>query len=310
MKNIKYLFLIIFFIIANPVYSKVSEKNSDILFEIEKIKSELEILRLHLGKSINFQTNITTENANSREVFFQALTMFKKTERLLFERTAKHAPQPKIPSKEINDQDVYEMVVKTLDQIKKIKNYLEIKTKVNKPKLIRNVKSSTLFKEIININRSLNLLLDYSFSPSDVYGQVELANNYTLSLINFYDPNYQSANIDFAPNKFPHQVLKKLVDSFAIIKSVYDQTGLDSITFEVNQELFKSATPSDVYDIASLVVSELNYLHRKAPRISPPKEVYYSGKKIPADVFKLASELYENLSYLNKLIKNNPSWLK
>jgi hypothetical protein len=72
----------------------------------------------------------------------------------------------------------------------------------------------------------------------------------------------------------------------------------------------EAASPSDVYDVASFVVSELAHLHMRAGNLEDPRAVYYPGRVFPSDVHRRALLLGAQLNELEALVRKNPSWLE
>lgn len=65
-------------------------------------------------------------------------------------------------------------------------------------------------------------------------------------------------------------------------------------------------TVSESYDVATMIVSELAYIHAVLKDIRPPQPVYYPGDKVPAQVFVRAGILAIQLDHLHQLIRDNP----
>ena len=70
----------------------------------------------------------------------------------------------------------------------------------------------------------------------------------------------------------------------------------------------ESVTPSDVYDIASLLLSELAYMQNRVDtkRLIEP---YYPGYKTPSHVYQRAQHLQRYLAELERLTRSNPQAL-
>ena len=69
-------------------------------------------------------------------------------------------------------------------------------------------------------------------------------------------------------------------------------------------------TPSDVYDIASLLVSELAHIHSQLDSEKSPRRVYYPGRKFPSDIYQRAGILQAQLLELRGLVADHPDWLR
>ena len=61
--------------------------------------------------------------------------------------------------------------------------------------------------------------------------------------------------------------------------------------------------------MATLLVSELDYLWMHAEDVPPPHPAYYPGRKLPSHVDQRAGLLERQLSELAELVEANPTWL-
>jgi hypothetical protein len=84
-------------------------------------------------------------------------------------------------------------------------------------------------------------------------------------------------------------------------------SGLNALTLDRHPE---TVTSSDVYDIASLIVSELSFLHSHLDGVLAPPDAYYAGRKFPSDVYQRAGLLEALLSDLQALVETSPAWLQ
>ena len=67
--------------------------------------------------------------------------------------------------------------------------------------------------------------------------------------------------------------------------------------------------PSEVYDMATLLVSELDYLWRRAGNLAPPHRAFYPGRRLPSHAYQRAGLLERQLAELAELVELNPAWL-
>ena len=82
------------------------------------------------------------------------------------------------------------------------------------------------------------------------------------------------------------------------------------LILEVGESQFETVTPSDVYDIASLIVSELAYLHEQLKQLQSPRKVYNPGRKLPSHVYQRTGILEKQLTDLLKRVEKKPGWLQ
>ena len=64
----------------------------------------------------------------------------------------------------------------------------------------------------------------------------------------------------------------------------------------------KSITPNDVFDIASVIVARLDFLHKRLDFAKKPRESFYPGRKYPSDVYQQVGILKQQLVLLEGLI--------
>lgn len=282
----------------------------EIYARVALVRSELDRIRAVMGRPENLQSEIGVEGAAPREVYFQALTLFRKSERLCFEQTHERASPPSVPDGEITPADVGEMVDAALERIRLVRNDIGIPQDLPTPELDPQKTPNDVFRSIVQANRQLNLLLDNRVSPSDVYEQVTLGISYAARILSHFEAadRYPLAP-EFESKKRPADVYRRSLEIFEQLRSIADQSGLEMLKLTVNDEIIEQATPSDVYDIVSLLVSELAYVHSHVPDAKPPRNVVFPGRKFPSHVYQRAGILKAQLSELERLSKDAPDWL-
>ena len=91
---------------------------------------------------------------------------------------------------------------------------------------------------------------------------------------------------EFVRGKRPVDVYKKLIDSQIIEKRIFHD--LEISTVSIKADVSNEIVPPDVYDLASLMISELKFLHEKIVPDSKAKKfktVKYPGRKLSSHVF-------------------------
>ena len=284
---------------------------SHVYQEMALAKFEIDLIRLEMGKPKVAAPPIRVEKAAPREVYFQALTLFRKADRLAFEHTRERVAEPSLPVGEIRPRNVRLMVIAARDRIGKVKTALDIPEPVITPALETGIEPSQVFNAIIAANAELNQLLDQKFAPGDVYKQVTTAIAYMARLIDSTgELSTPPAPPPFERRKRPADVYRKLITCFEEIHELGERSGVTMLELKVDEAQIERVEPSDVYDVASLLVSELAYLHSQRASALPPRNVYSPGKKLPSHVFQRIGILCGQMEMLQRKVGADPDWLK
>ncbi len=275
------------------------------------VLEEIELIRDELGKPKNTQPVIDVAGAAPREAYFQAVTLFRKTDKLCFEITRDRHLDIEIQTGEIEAKHVWHMINRVIKKLNLVKTRLGIKETSRMHDRDSGKGPSDVFRVIVHANRQLNLLLDKRFLPSDVFQQVTLAINYSSRLLaQFPESNRIPDAPTYQRRKHPKDVYFLLVNCYGHLHEIARQSHVESLTLTFNEIDMKSITPSDVYDIASVIVSELAFLHEQIANIEPPAKTYYAGRKIPSDVYQRAGMLEAQLIELLSRVNHSSGWLE
>ncbi|MFQ5672852.1 MAG: hypothetical protein ACE5G9_07150 [Nitrospinales bacterium] len=282
----------------------------DVFAHVALMREELDLVRRYMGKPRDERPEIKVRNAAPREVFFQALTLFRKADQLCFELTRRRAVMRSFPASEIRASHVFVLVRAALKCLRLIKKELGINEIRTVPARDPAKTPTDVFRLIVQVNRQLNLLLIRRFSPSDVYQQVTQAINYAAFLLRRF-PDVRTripAAPAFESGKFPADVYLRLIKCFGLIQEIAHRSGLTMLEREETEEDLTRINPGDDYNMASLIVSELAYINRKAGNTAPP-ESYFPGLKFSSHVYQRVGILEIQLSELLKQVKAQPNWL-
>jgi len=139
----------------------------------KRILNEVDLIRREMGKPEQELLQIEINNAQPREVFFQALTLYKKADRMCFDHTRNTGPiPPKTPAGKILPGDVFVVLKKAMIRVRCVSDHWGIAKSVNLPVVNPYHTPSNVYMKILEVNRELNFLLDVPFSPSTVYRRV------------------------------------------------------------------------------------------------------------------------------------------
>ncbi|NIP84769.1 MAG: hypothetical protein GTO03_04115 [Planctomycetales bacterium] len=282
----------------------------DVFRRVAQLRTEVEQLRQEMGKPVG-QFQLQVRSAAPREVYFQALTLFRKADRLAFEHTGQRVAVPPPPTGTPQPRDVLAVVAKAERQLRQVKEKLAVQEPAAPPARDPTKTPTDVFRAIVEANHQLNLMLDYPFAPSDVFQQVQRAGGLASRLAERWeDADFPRQWPAFQRGQRPADVYRQLLACLARIRAIFEKSGLPILEIEVADEAIDRATPSDVYDLASVLVSELAYLDQLQPAAEPPPPVFYPGRKFPSHVHQAARLLEQQLSWLERRVAGEPDWLQ
>lgn len=279
-----------------------------VLARVKLLEAEVDLLRAEMGRPKDARAELTIKGAAPREVYFEALALFRKADRFSFERIGSQGVLPHPPSPgDIQPADVRNVVDAALGCVRAVKSRMNISETSTEPAVDTSTEPSDVFRNITRVSRQLNLLLDNPFVPDDVFQQVTLALGYAAPLLarTLATPPVLP---DFERRKRPADVYRRLWDSFATLREVFAAVGLTCGELGTPPYNEDEIAPSDVYDLASLLVSELVYLHSTVPNVTPPSaaEFYEVERRLPAHVFQYAGHLRGYLDAIATAAKASP----
>lgn len=274
------------------------------------LRAELELIRVEMGRPSEARPAISVDNVSPREVLFQARALFRKTDRLCFEQTRERAEVPQLPSGAIESADVLAVVEAAHERLRRVKANLAIEASPPVASSSPDKTPTDIYRAIVQANRQTNLLLDRPFSPSDVYQEVTRAIAYASRLLaHFPGATRIPSPPDFERGKRPADVYRRLASCFQRLHTVAAISGLEMLTFVDEGLGNETVSPSDVYDVATLVVSELAYFDSRLETGREPREVYFPGRKLPSHAFQRAGILERQLEELTVRVQEQPDWL-
>ena len=283
---------------------------TDVYTLSQQVAANIELIRLEMGIPEEDMTDIAISNAQPREVYFQALTLFKKSNRLMFEQLRERVDDPAAPPKNIQPSDVFGLVDKANKIILQVKQSLNINETVTNESSNVERTPDEVYKLIIQVNRTLNTLLQNRFAPAEVYQQITYGVGLAASIMaTVIATDRLGTEPVYVRKKTPTQVYRKLIDIYSIIHEVIKMSGENCLKIASSEYKRENVSPSDVYDLSSLLVSELKYLHTLTPNASPAKSSYYPGDKLPSHVFQRAGRLENQISRLRQYVSTHKDWL-
>lgn len=288
---------------------------ADVRARVGLLRETVEFIRFEMGRPKVSQFDAIVTDVHPHEAYFQALTLFLKSDRLALELTGSTGipPEPTELST-VTPFHIWEMVNAAYHRLEAVKEELALRERTSE----RMENSSTSLTEaaraIVETNRQLNLLLEHRFSPSDVSQQVLLASQYAKRLLaRFPGSTVDSGTHPVERGKQPADVFLRLIECYAALEKIARQSGIPVLHLDLaaakNLGQSHQLEPGEVYDMATLLVSDLAYLHGQLNNDEPPKPIPYPGRTFPSHVHQQATVLLHQLSALEQLVATDPKWL-
>ena len=269
---------------------------------VEQLSANVDLVRDVMGRP-----EITTEpwvvvDAQSRHVFYQALTLLRKANRLADELAgAERAAPPPLLEEEIVPADVLGVVDLASSQIDAVRRELGMTYGAELGALDRSKKPKDVLREIVQAGRQLSFLIDRQFKPEDVYRRLELAATYVAGALTEDESTPVYGELPpLEPGKVPADVYRRVLECLELATVIGERRGVSTLKLNLRRELRRrDIAPADVYDLATTLLSELAYLTLvldakdvPSPPIEQPKHVF------PSHVYRMAGMLQDELARL------------
>jgi hypothetical protein len=285
---------------------------ADVFARVQLLRKELDDIRFEMGKPKSQEVGLLVEGATPHEVFFQAQTLDRKVAQLTLELIGKpQGPEQKWNPGDIHPLHVWKMVDTALRRLLLLKQGLEL-TIANSEALPDPTTTPTqVFLEIGLALKQLNLLLIHQFSPKDVVEQITLGRDYAKHLLTkFPDPTAPASLPTLERGRTPWDVYYRLSGCYTVLANIARVSKIKMLTLATQKLDRSEIQPNDVYDLATLIVSELAYLHDHLPKVNPPTPVRPSEPTLPSHAYQQAGGLLAQLRVLQRQVQANPTWLQ
>lgn len=295
---VTFVYLMLIFALV-PAASAKDIQPPDVFQNTLVIRAELEEIRAVMGRPSIWRPEIFVRDAQPREVFFQAVTLWVKASRLCREaRGGSGQNLAKIeiaPPRQVTPADVFTLTQNAMGRLICVKRELGLDGRAPKPPRDASKTPTDVFRSIVQANRQINYLLKHPFSASDALGIVSLSIEYVRSALDRVSPGW-SANALPAPAAVDGKTLEdihaKLIQCFIVAREIAERWGLSMLEFE--PDFNQPPSMSDVFDFASLVFSEVRYLAAHAG-IKKRYKLRPLADQTPSDV-------YRQVQYLEALL--------
>ncbi|WP_447965342.1 hypothetical protein [Nitrospira sp. Ecomares 2.1] len=285
---------------------------ADVFARVQLVRKELDDIRFEMGQPKSREVGLLVENATPHEVFFQAKTLNQKVSRLVTELTEE---PDRIGTEEDPDDirpfHVWKMVDTSLHRILSLKQQLGLPLTNSEALADAETSPNQVFFVIGLANTQLNLLLMHQFSPRDAAELIRLGIEYTTHLLGQF-PN-APASAPLPPlergrkswNSYDH-----LIDCYMVLGSIARASNIQMLTLAPQNLDRPDIRSNDVYDLGTLVISELAYLHSHLSHKPHPQPVRLHGPILPSHVYQQVGGLLAQLQVLQKQVQSHPDWIQ
>ncbi len=317
LKHYQALFLSLLVLLVSVETGKTQEEQTidtrgsvtptDVYVELRRTEQFVDEVSRFMGIPEPEPLGFKVVNAAPHDVYFQARSLLIKANRFSFEMHRNKTSNPPILiPKHIGPTEVKKMVVTALEVMRQVNQDLGISTVHPKIQPREGITPSEVFMTSMIVNRHLNSLLERRFSPSEVYKIVNMSIGYASNLLAQYpDVERIPPKPLYEKNKRPLDVYYRLHTCLQHIIEIYQTVGLDTLDVDISAIQEKNISPSDVFDMASIILARLDYLHTKKNIIRPIRETYFPGRKVPSDVYQQSAILEQQLTTLLSLLKKD-----
>lgn len=286
---------------------------ADTYAQLESLCDDIEIIRKEMGSPIDAIPDVIVSGIQPRHNFFQALTLNRRINRLCYDITGEDGfYPPSSPSyADIQPRDVMAVVEASQKTMRRLKEHLGADTAVTTHAVQPEHTPSDVFRLLIRACRQISLMLDAKPSPTGVFEQLTDALGTTNRLLAQFPDRPDPRAPKYERFKTPADVHAQLVKCTEELNKVLKASNLGTMEVDWNLEPAQ-ITPNDVYQLATLVVSELKYLESLAPPVldAPAFTDLPPGRKLPSHNFQRATLLCNQIAELLNQVQTRPHWLR
>jgi len=285
---------------------------ADVFARVQLVRKELDDLRFEMGKPKSFEIGLLVEGATPHEVFFQAKTLDQKVVRLMKELIEETEPlRTENDPGDIRPFHVWKVIDAALRRILTLKQQLGLPLTNSEAMADPETTPTQAFFIIGLANSQLNHLLMHQFSPKDVAEQVSLSLEYTTQLLRKFPSAPAPVPLPaLERGRKPRSSYDRLIDCYMVLGDIARASNIQMLSLATQNLDRPDIQPNEVFDLATLVLSELAYLHAHLPHTLPPQPVRLHAPILPSHVYQQAGGLLAQLQVLQKHVQAHPGWLQ
>lgn len=263
--------------------------------------AEIALVREAMGRTADPRPLLAITGAEPRACFVTTTSLWEKANRLSDEVDAEATTMvPPMPGLgDIRPGHVVTMIDAVIERVAAIKTQLGLTTGAGAPAPDASKTPSDVLAVIVQCCRELSRCMERPFAPRDCYRQVELASAYAMRLPALRERSAGSAArpAPFVANQRPASCFASLQACLRKLGPLVGKTGHTAVALTAAPT---DIVPGDVYDLATIVLGEIAFLHTATAGAAPLYAFTptHDGHRLPAHVDQAAQTLLAQLGAL------------
>lgn len=263
---------------------------ANVYARLELVQSELELLRRALGRGRDERPVPKVTGAQPREVYFAALALAQRAERLAAEHgTGAGALPPAGAVAQLSPAHVHGVVDVVVDRLAQVRERLGVAGAGAQPAVEPARLPSDCMSAALAASRQLDRLLERPTAPADVDRTLGVIAGFVAGLC-------AHAGVDapalpaFEPGHRPGDVLARLGTCLSLAREIAVAGGHTAVELGAEPA---DAVPGDCFDTASILLGVVAFLHAQVPGLGAPLPQLPGdpGRRLPSHCFQRAGQI-------------------
>lgn len=293
-----------------PARAEAAATFTDVGQLAREAHAEVGVLLLEMGRAPAPRLDVDVSDVAPHEVLSLARTFRRKVDDLVFEQLRRRVEAPDVVvAGAATAGDVARELRTSLARLREVKAELGIEEETVVPAGGAG-DASDAFATLLGANRHLNQLLERGWRPREVFREVTLAVSLASEVLGrFPGATRLPSAPPFERKKRPADVYMRLMGCFDLVREALTAAGVKVMKLDAKGVNPSLVQPSDVFDVASVIVAELRFLRARFTDKPLRYMPYAAGRKLPSHVYQRAGLLERQLEELVRRARARPERL-
>ncbi len=240
-----------------PTDARAEATPADVLVSVQKLESEVELVRSYLGKTKSDEREFFVTSATPRHSFFLAQAIVRKLN-ILIQENAGGSTQtaPAAPNRAVTPEDVLGVLNRAHDQLSYLKEDLGLTDTMPARSVSSRADETDNVQAMVRVLRQINLMLLRRYLPKDVFERIDLATVYVAGVLKNQGLE-MFPEAEFVMYKQPAEVFSKLIDCAVLSAQIAELTGVDALKLDARRMRTSKSRLSNNYDLATILLSDI-----------------------------------------------------